>query len=264
MKRLLLALLVPLFVACAPATTSERTSPFPIASEPRSFPTWRATAPAFERMLLAVLKTTNPNFADAFARDLQGQAKMREVQSARLEQQRTAIMFLEEADTIVLGVLNLEHPRQGAFAISLERAIAEAADKLFVRVVFGQVTRASQFAGFFPYDSAGRDLPVWATGIETALPVMIEAIKGSNLAYQDANGSELTDTQSNDLRIFQIRGSSLERERIEVYVVGEAQRVALGVFEAGSGGRPVATSHASKLEAAVVAAMDGLYQRSPD
>jgi hypothetical protein len=122
----------------------------------------------------------------------------------------------------------------------------------------------SRFAGFFPYDSTGRDLPIWATSIEAALPVMLEAIRRFDAAYQGSFASELTDSQINNFRIVQIRGTSLERDRIEIYVGGEANEVALGVFEADSGGKLVPGSQADKLEDAVIAAMDGLFKRSPD
>jgi hypothetical protein len=125
-------------------------------------------------------------------------------------------------------------------------------------------TPPSRFAGFFPYDSTGRDLPIWATSLETALPVVLEAIRRFDAAYQGSFGSELTDAQINNFSIFQIRGTSLERDRIEIYLGGEANEVALGVFEADSGGKLVPGSQADKLEDAVIAAMDGLFKRSPD
>jgi hypothetical protein len=264
MRQFLPALLGLLFVACVPTVTNDRASPFPIATELRSFPTWRATIPAFERLMLEVLKSGDPNFADATVRDRQGQPKMREVLSVGLERQRTAVMFVEEEETIVLGVLDLENPRQGAFAIRLERLIAEAADKLFVRVVFGQVTRVSYFAGVFPYDAAGRDLPVWAVSLETALPVMLAVVQRFDERYGSAFAFELTDLSRNRLRVFQVRNTSLERDRVELFVTGEADRVALGVFEADSGGKLIPGSQADKLEDAVIAAMDALYKRSPD
>jgi hypothetical protein len=124
--------------------------------------------------------------------------------------------------------------------------------------------RDSRFAGFFPYDSTGRDLPIWATSVETALPMVLKVIKGFDVAYQGSYESELTDVQINRFRIFQIRGTSLERDRIEIYLGGEADRVALGVFEADSGGKLIPGSQADKLEDAVIVAMDGLYKRSPD
>lgn len=125
-------------------------------------------------------------------------------------------------------------------------------------------TPPSRFAGFFPYDSTGRDLPIWATSVELALPVVLEAIRRFDTAYQGSFGSELTDSQINNFRIVQIRGTSLERDRIEIYVGDEANEVALGVFEADSGGKLVPGSKADKLEDAVIAVMDGLFKRSPD
>jgi hypothetical protein len=125
-------------------------------------------------------------------------------------------------------------------------------------------TPPSRFAGFFPYDSTGRDLPIWATSLETALPVVLEAIRRFDAAYQGSFGSELTDSQINNFSIVQIRGTSLERDRIEIYVGGEANEVALGVFEADSGGKLVTGSQADKLEDAVIAVMDGLFKRSSD
>jgi hypothetical protein len=123
-------------------------------------------------------------------------------------------------------------------------------------------TSPPRFAGFFPYDSSGRDLPIWATSVETALPVMLEAIRRFDAAYQGSFASELTDSQINNFRIVQIRGTSLERDRIEIYVGGEANEVALGVFEADSGGKPVPGSRADALEDAVISLMDGLFKRS--
>ena len=122
----------------------------------------------------------------------------------------------------------------------------------------------SRFAGFFPYDSTGRDLPIWATTVELALPMVLETIRRFDAAYQGSFGSELTDSQINNFRIVQILGTSLERDRIEIYVGGEANEVALGVFEADSGGKLIPGSQADKLEDAVIAVIDGLFKRSQD
>ena len=94
--------------------------------------------------------------------------------------------------------------------------------------------------------------------------MILEAIRRLDTANQGLFASELTDSEINTFRIVQIRGTSLERDRIEIYVVGEANGVALGVFEAESGGTLIAGSKADKLENAVIAALDGLYKRSPD
>ena len=259
-----LLLLLALLAACAPAASDQRASPFPLESEPRSFPTWRATLPAFERVALEAVRRFDPSLRDTAARERREAKTLRELSSAGLAAKRTAVMYIEEGETIVLGVLPLDAGADGRFAAGLEGAISEAADRVFPRVVFGQAQRGSKFAGFFPYDPTGRDLPVWATSLEVALPDVVAAVKAFDARYASAFGFELTDLSTNRLRIFDVRSTNLERDRIEVYVTGDGDRVALGVFEANSGGKLPPGSQAARLEVAVIAALDAKYARSPD
>jgi hypothetical protein len=90
---------------------------------------------------------------------------------------------------------------------------------------------------------------------------VLKAIKRFNPTHQGTFGSELTDLKIHSFRIFQVHGTSLGRDRIEICLGGGGDPTTLGVFEVDSGGQLPSGSLADPLENAVIAALDRLYKR---
>jgi hypothetical protein len=88
---------------------------------------------------------------------------------------------------------------------------------------------------------------------------VLKAIKRFNPTYQGTFGSELTDLKIHSFRIFQVHGTSLERDRIEIYLDGGGDPTTLGVFEVDSGGQ--LPSGLWRTSSRVIAALDRLYKR---